>query len=170
VSTIVSWLKSTSPRPAPHRAAVRLERVAELFVDTSAWYSVVMPDHPDHAAVATVMAEALRTGTRLITTNLVMAESHALLLHRAERARALAFGRAVTEPSTVVVSSSAELEHAAITDWLMRFTDLDFSLTDAVSFAVMKHRGIDRALTLDAHFSTAGFSVVPPPAPRRRKR
>lgn len=145
-------------------------RVAELFVDTSAWYPVLMSDHPDHAAVAAVMEDALRAGTRLVTTNLVVAETHALLLHRAGRARALAFVRAVTEPSTVVVPSTAELEHIAISDWLARFADQDFSMTDAVSFAVMKQRDITRVITLDAQFVTAGFEVAPAPAQRRRKR
>jgi predicted nucleic acid-binding protein len=144
--------------------------VAELFVDTSAWYPVVVADHPDHGAVAAVMQEALRTGTRLVTTNLVVAETQALLLHRAGRALALAFVRAAMEPSTVVVPSSSDLEHVAIQDWLTRYADQDFSLADAVSFAVMKRRGIGQAITLDQHFVAAGFEAVPAVASRSRKR
>ena len=144
--------------------------MAELFVDTSAWYPVVVADHPDHAAVASVMGEALRTGTRLVTTNLVVAETHALLLHRTNRALAFAFARAAAEPSTVVVASSAELEHIALEEWLARYADQDFSLTDAVSFAVMKRRGIGRAITLDAHFAAAGFEAIPAPSAGRRRR
>lgn len=144
--------------------------MAELFVDTSAWYPVVVADHPDHAAVAAVMQDALRAGTRLVTTNLVVAETHALLLHRAGRALALAFARAAMEPSTVVVPSSADLEHVAINDWLVRYADRDFSFTDAVSFAVMKRRGIVAAIALDRHFITAGFDAVPALAARGRRR
>jgi hypothetical protein len=144
--------------------------VAEVFVDTSAWYPLVVANHPDHAVVAAFVEETLRAGTRLVTTNLVVAESHVLLMHRASRVHALAFVRAVMDPSTVVISSSADLEHAAVEDWLARFDDHDFSLTDAVSFAVMKQRGITRALTLDAHFASAGFEAWPRASSVRRKR
>ena len=37
----------------------------------------------------------------------------------------------------------------------------DFSLVDAVSFELMSGRGIREALTLDRHFSAAGFVVIP---------
>ncbi|MEP6600630.1 MAG: hypothetical protein ABJB49_02320 [Nitrospirota bacterium] len=60
-------------------------------------------------------------------------------------------------------SHSPEDEQCAVTDWLERFDDQLFSLTDAVSFAVMSDRGIREALALDNHFAVAGFAVVPPP-------
>jgi predicted nucleic acid-binding protein len=133
---------------------------AELFVDTSAWYPVAVRSHPDHASLASALREQVRRGARIVTTNLVVAETHALLLHRVGRERALAFARTVREPPNVVVSSSADLETRALTDWLERYGDQDFSLADAVSFAVMTERGIGRALALDRHFATAGFQAV----------
>jgi predicted nucleic acid-binding protein len=144
--------------------------VAELFVDTSAWYSAVVASHGDHSTVAEALHDALAAGARLVTTNLVVMETHALLLHRANRGAALTFARTVYEPPTVVVTSDLELERSAITDWLSRYGDQDFSLADGVSFAVMKSRGISRALTLDAHFGIGGFEVLPATRPRRRSR
>jgi predicted nucleic acid-binding protein len=44
---------------------------------------------------------------------------------------------------------------------LKRRLNQSFSLTDAVSFAVMAERGIKEALALDHHFSAAGFLTVP---------
>ncbi len=35
--------------------------------------------------------------------------------------------------------------------------DKDWSLTDCVSFVVMRHRAITEALTADRHFEQAGF-------------
>lgn len=142
----------------------------ELFVDTSAWYPAVVASHPDHPAVAEALHDALAAGARLVTTNLVVMETHALLLHRAGRGVALTFARTVWEPPTVVISSSPELERRAVTDWLSRYADQDFSLADGVSFAVMKSRGISQVLALDAHFGIAGFEVVPSPALRRKRR
>lgn len=60
-----------------------------------------------------------------------------------------------------MVWSTPQLEDEAITDWLGRYGDQDFSFTDAVSFAVMQERNIGEALTLDHHFAAAGFRVVP---------
>ena len=144
--------------------------MAELFVDTSAWYPAVVASHPDHAAIAEVLHDALRAGARLVTTNLVVVETHALLLHRANRAVALTFAKTVTQPPTVVVASTVEIEQRAVDEWVARFADQDFSLADGVSFAVMKARGITQALSLDARFSAAGFQALPSGGARRRKR
>jgi len=61
----------------------------------------------------------------------------------------------------LAVSSTRDLEGAALDDWLERYDDHDFSFTDAVSLAVMTQRGIAGALTLDRHFAAAGFRMLP---------
>lgn len=144
--------------------------MAELFIDTSAWYPAIVASHPDHATVARVLNDAVRAGERLVTTNLVVVETHALLLHRVGRAIALTFARTVYEPPMLVVSSTPDTEKRAVADWLAKYGDQDFSFTDAVSFSVMKSRGIPTALTLDKHFASAGFNVVPALAGKRRRR
>jgi predicted nucleic acid-binding protein len=70
-------------------------------------------------------------------------------------------GREVRRSPIEIVASDADLEERAISTWLEKYDDQTFSLTDAVSFEMMKTRRIRYALTLDAHFITAGFSVVP---------
>ena len=132
---------------------------AEFFVDTSAWYPLVVSKHPDHARLGARLRTLIREHHRLVTTNLVVAETHALLLRRVGRPTALTFVRTVHESPNVVVHSTREIELAAERSWLARFTDQDFSLTDAVSFAVMTERGIREALTLDVHFAVAGFEA-----------
>jgi len=135
--------------------------VAELFVDTSAWYPLVVRSHPRHAPLAGALRDAVRRGTRVVTTNLIVAETHALLLRRTSRETALVFARGVAQPPNLVVSSTRDLEAAALDDWLERYDNHDFSFTDAVSFAAMTERGIAGALTLDRHFAAAGFRMVP---------
>ena len=133
---------------------------AELFVDASAWYPLLVRSVAQHGAVTAALRRAVRQGARLVTTNLVVAETHALLLHRTSRETALAFARGMLEPQTLVVRSTADLERVATVDWLERYDDQEFSFTDAVSFAVMAERGIGEALTLDRHFGAAGFRMV----------
>lgn len=133
----------------------------ELFVDTSGWFSLVDPENHAHAAVARVMRSAVRERRPLVTTNLIVAETHALIMRRIHRRAALAFVREVVRAPNVVLASSPEIEAGATNDWLDRFEDQDLSLTDAVSFFVMKQRGIRDALALDHHFMIAGFNVIP---------
>jgi predicted nucleic acid-binding protein len=130
-------------------------------VDTSAWYPLADPEHPDHPACAVALRTGVREGVRIVTTNLVVAESHALLLRRLGRVASLTFLEEVGRPLMAVVASTPELERRAQREWLEPFDDHDFSLADAVSFVVMAERGIGEALTLDRHFAAAGFRMIP---------
>ncbi|HMA25874.1 MAG: type II toxin-antitoxin system VapC family toxin [Gemmatimonas sp.] len=133
---------------------------AEVFVDTSAWYPLLLRTHPDHERLAAQLRALIKRGRRIVTTNLVIAETHALAMRRIGPAPALTFAQTVIEPPNIVVHSTAELEAKAVRVWLERFRDHDFSFTDAVSFAVMTERRIDEAMTLEHHFEVAGFRAV----------
>ncbi|MFN8581484.1 MAG: PIN domain-containing protein [Gemmatimonadaceae bacterium] len=109
---------------------------SEVFVDTSAWYPAVVSNHADHRRVAKALTDRVQRRQRVVTTNLVIAETHALLLHRVNREAALAFTSIVRQSPNLVVYSDARLEQAAL-EWLDRFKDQTFSLCDAVSFSVM---------------------------------
>ena len=58
----------------------------ELFVDTSAWFPLLLSRHPQHAHLAGIIRGRVAAGERMVTTNLVLAETHALLLYRGHRA------------------------------------------------------------------------------------
>jgi uncharacterized protein len=133
---------------------------AELFVDTSAWFTVAVRGAPGHERMARLLRERIGSGARIVTTNLVVAESQVLLLRRISRVAALRFVRQVGVAPNVVVRSTVALEAAALRDWLEPFEDQEFSFTDAVSFAVMRERGIREALALDRHFAAAGFVAL----------
>jgi len=135
--------------------------VSEIFVDTSAWYPLVVRSHPDHAGLSRALRGHIEAGVRVVTTNLVVAETQVLLMRRVGIRAGVDFVRLVRQPPNVVVDSTAELEALALTEWLERFSDQGFSLADAVSFAVMAQRGIRDALTLDDHFAIAGFLMTP---------
>ncbi len=134
----------------------------ELFVDTSAWYPIAVPSHPDHGGLAAALQDRVHGGVRIVTTSLVVAETYALLLARTRRQAALAFLRAVRQRPNEVVTVTTDLENRAITHWLERYDDQLFSFADAVSFEVMSERGVREALTMDNHFGAAGFVVVRP--------
>jgi len=130
-------------------------------VDTSAWCTLMDTSERARSRVARALRDALESRYRIVTTTLIVAETHALLLRRFNHDVALAFLREIRSEPNVVVESTREVEERARRDWLERYEDQDFSFTDAVSFAVMSERRIAAALTLDHHFAAAGFEVKP---------
>ena len=132
-----------------------------LFVDTSAWYPLVNAAHRDHDALARELRQQIRGGARIVTTNLIVAETHALLLRRAGRQAALTFLESVHQNPNRIETVTPERTATAISRWIEPFSDQPFSLADATSFAVMTELGIREALTLDRHFAAAGFIMLP---------
>jgi predicted nucleic acid-binding protein len=131
-----------------------------VFVDSSAFYALIDSDDVGHPQALLSAARLTNERRRLFTTNFILAETHALVLNRIGRAVAL---RALLElengPATIVrVSARDERRARAV---LVRYVDKDFSLTDALSFAVMERLRIGTAFTLDDHFTQFGFSIEP---------
>ena len=56
--------------------------------------------------------------------------------------------------------ASLPLIRAAVASWLERFTDQRFSLTDAVSFEVMRRQRLTTAFAFDEDFEVAGFDLL----------
>jgi predicted nucleic acid-binding protein len=95
-------------------------------------------------------------------TDLILAETHLHLLHQLGPARAAAYlGTLKTDPTIEEFCTTERVQRSALWEWIRPFSDQPFTLTDAVSFAVMKDRGIDAAFTFDAHFAVAGFRMLP---------
>ena len=61
--------------------------------------------------------------------------------------------------NTVIVRVSAGDEIRA-QEILFRFTDKDFSFTDALSFAVMERLHMTQAFAFDRHFRQYGFTTI----------
>ncbi len=141
-----------------------------LFVDSAAWIALLHRRDQAYPAASIAWSEAGAARRPLVTTSLVVAETHAFLVNRVGVEPARAFLDAVLPlPSILTVHPDAQLL-AAGARWLERFREAPFSLTDAVSFEVMTREGVTEAFTFDQHFATAGFSVVPAPAGKRPRR
>ena len=63
------------------------------------------------------------------------------------------------DPRTTILSASQDLFDAGVSLYSQR-QDKDWSLTDCISFAVMRQHGLTDALTADHHFEQAGFSLL----------
>lgn len=130
------------------------------FTDTSAYYALVDEQDRDHPEAVARFARLTRERWHLVTTNFVVAELHALLLHRLGRAVAarVLFDVDHSPGVTLVrVSESQEQRARAI---ISRYTDKDYSLTDATSFAVMEELGLNSAFSFDRHFGQYGYRLM----------
>ena len=131
-----------------------------VFVDTSAYFATANRRDAHHAQASALLQQLVAERRRLFTTNFILAELHALLLTRVNRAVAV---QVLTEidasQATTVVRVSARDEQRARAI-IARYTDKDFSLTDATSFAVMERLGISEAFTLDQNFAQYGWTML----------
>lgn len=133
--------------------------VRRVFVDTSAYFALLDRHDQCHAEAVGILELLVRSRCRLITTSFVLAETHALILTRLNRAIAAAFLREMDgSPTTVIWVAPGDVEQAR--EIIERYTDKDFSLTDAVSFAVMNRLKIQHAFTFDDHFAQYGLNIV----------
>ena len=133
----------------------------DLFVDTGAWVALADEDDQYHGRAASVYPGLLRDHQRLVTTNLVLAESYIILRLALGHAAAMTFLENLrASPRIERAYITADLEKEAV-DILRRYRDQSFSLTGPTSFALMQRRDMDVAFAIDAHFAAAGFVCLP---------
>jgi predicted nucleic acid-binding protein len=145
-----------------------------VFVDTSGWLAAINTRDSHYHIVVEAYNDLVAKRTTFTTTNLVVAEMHILIVRERGAAAGCALLDAIyTDPLYQVVSVDRDLESEATDRWLRRFADQRFSLTDAVSFEIMRRERIKDALALDKHFEIAGYRLIPETATRsavRRKK
>jgi len=135
--------------------------VITVFLDTSAIFAAVRPQSDRHDEARTEYVGLLRSSIRLATTDLIVVELHALTLHRSHPSAVLALADRLLHSSRIEVLSAGLDRLTAALKLLRRRPDRTYSLTNAVSFVVMRELEIERAFTLDADFSAEGSRVVP---------
>jgi predicted nucleic acid-binding protein len=127
-----------------------------IFLDTSAIYALADRADPNHKQVRAYLRGVLEAGQTLITHNYVLVESMALLQRRLGLAAAVRFARDAEAFEVVWVDESIHSEAVAR---LEKTGTRGVSLVDAMSFLVMRKRGIRTALAFDADFVAAGFRL-----------
>lgn len=134
---------------------------AQIFVDTGAWVALADTSDNLHVAAKDSYAAILIPCRRLVTTNLVVAETYNLLRRRLGHKAAVRFLATLKRsPRLQNIYSNEVLEREA-EEILARYGDQDFSFVDAVSLAYMKQQQIAQAFAFDHHFLVAGFMILP---------
>ena len=98
--------------------------------------------------------------SRLVITNFVRAEAHALILNRLGHHLADRFLEQLATASDQTMIRVTEDDEDRALGIIARYQDKDFSLTDATSFAVMERENITHAVAFDDHFRQYGVVVL----------
>ncbi len=132
-----------------------------VLLDTSAIFAAARP-RSDHHAEASAAYRTLLTGSkRLVTTDLIVAELHALSIARVHPGFGLDLVDRLLTSYRIEIVAAGIARMAAAADLLGQRPGRAYSLADAVSFVLMRELAISRAFTLDADFAAEGFEVVP---------
>lgn len=126
-----------------------------MFIDTSGWLNAYHKDEPQHAETIKLYDSARFPR---ITSSYVLAEFVPLAQVRGlPRQKNLKFCRRILDDPEVEVVWVDERLHRRAVELLERRADKNYSLCDAVSFVIMRERGITEALTTDKHFEQENF-------------
>ena len=128
-----------------------------VFADTSFFLASLNPDDALHAKAIAVSRKI--TATR-VTHGFVLLEVGNAISRAALRSRFVEFYTWLLEhPRVRIVPSSEKLFHRGYELYAAR-KDKDWSLTDCISFVVMRDEDLQTALTHDQHFEQAGYQAL----------
>jgi predicted nucleic acid-binding protein len=131
-----------------------------IFLDASHPIALLWTADQHHRAAARIAAELKAKPVPLITTRAVLLEiGNALAKPHVRRLAAELLASLDADGRTEIVPVDEALFFRGLELFRNR-PDKAWSLTDCISFTVMKERGLTQALTSDQHFEQAGFTAL----------
>ena len=131
------------------------------FLDTGFLIALEAADDQHHAAAAALWNELRSQRVSFLTTSYVFDEAVTFFNSRGHHSKAVSIGEALLTSKLVTLVHVDQAMFAAAWRDFTHYADKRFSLTDCVSFVVMKEKRVKRALAFDRHFSQAGFERLP---------
>jgi predicted nucleic acid-binding protein len=130
-----------------------------VFVDTSAFLSLLDASDRDHPAARTTWEAIVRRGEPLVVSSYILVETFALIQRRLGLEAVRVFQQnAVPLLQIVWVGETA---HSLGVLALLAANRRQLSLVDCVSFALMRQLGINTVFAFDQHFVEQGFTCIP---------
>lgn len=132
-----------------------------VFLDTGYLLALELSNDQNHRAALKHWRGVIRSLPPLVTTSYVFDEVVTFFNNRGYHAKAVEVGNMLLgSPSVQLVHVDEELFREGWR-YLQKHKDKQYSLTDCISFVVMKNSGIDTALAFDKHFVQAGYKKLP---------
>lgn len=130
------------------------------FADTSFWIVFHFEFDQYHRRAVAWSRHLSSSNVRILTTEAVLWELLNAFGDSDTQQTAVSGYRRCRKDSRVEVVGFAPVLISATVDLYEARPDKDWSLTDGLSFVVMKQRRISQALTADQHFVQAGFEAL----------
>jgi len=132
----------------------------QLLLDSAYLIALAAKDDQHHHEALQLATQVEAEDAKLVTTRAVFLELGNALARPRHRAVACQMFDILENDERVEL---LDVESGLLAEPSKLFcprTDKEWSLTDCVSFLVMKERGISGALTTDIHFEQAGFRAL----------
>ena len=128
-----------------------------VFVDSGGFFALLVPQDVSHDAARQIFLRAEAEHCGLVTTNVVVIETYALLLSRTGTGRLAAIGFLdALERSPIHVERVRRGDEERAVALVRSHSDKTYSLCDALSFVVMARLGIGEAMVYERHFREYG--------------
>ena|ERR1043165_8374792 len=135
--------------------------MTRLFLDANFVIALEVLDDQHYNEATQHWKSLIETPLSLVTTSYVFDEVVTYLNSRHQHDKAVKVGSNLLNAANIEVIQVDESLFYEAWSYFEQHTDKSYSLTDCVSFVLMKRLGITEALTFDKHFVQAGFTKLP---------
>lgn len=132
----------------------------ETFVDTSGFYALLVANDSRHEAAKAWLKQAESRRERAVSTDYVLDETATLLKAKGHGRLLKDFFERVENSQAMRIEWTDRERFRRAKEFFLRHDDHGYSLTDCVSFVVMKEFSLREALSKDKHFKEAGFQPL----------
>ena len=132
-----------------------------LFLDSVYLIALEVENDQHHNEASKHWTTLFEVPLTLVTTSYVLDEIVTFLNSRRQHAKAIRVGDNLLTASNIELIHVDEKLFREGWSYFKQYADKTFSLTDCISFVLMKRLEITQALTFDRHFTQAGFVKLP---------
>ncbi len=136
----------------------------KIFVDESAWVSLIDPNAPYHEEVAKEFNKALNNGDRIFTHNIAVGNATAILRESLGISTAIQFNQTIEEAYAGTHLSIAWIGRRTQKEafrLLRKHADLELDLYDLAAYLTMRRRRITTVVTIKTGYQSLGLRVIP---------
>lgn len=132
-----------------------------VFADTGYFLAIEIENDQYHRAAVRHWEAVARDLPTMVITSYVFGEIITHLNSRRLHSKAIELGRRLLSSPSIHLIHVDETLFWGGWSFFQQHQDKDYSLTDCISFVVMRRFVIATAFTFDRHFIQAGFAVEP---------
>jgi hypothetical protein len=132
-----------------------------IFIDTGFVIALESVTDRNHEKASQLWNELLEDLPEMVTTTYVIDEIVTFFNSRGRHAKAVEIGNRLMSSHSVRVIHIDKGLFDKGWQYFQKHADKTYSMTDCISFVVMKEQGSESALSFDKHFTQAGLKVIP---------